>query len=394
MADVTKILKLITLNLYDKLAKRVSDKLNNIELTPGPQGPVGATGAKGETGDRGPQGYTFTPKVDANGNLSWSNNGGLSNPSAVNIKGPQGEKGNTGDTGPQGVTGAQGPIGSQGPRGRGAATKVVGTTQSGHTTADCDFLCDGTADNVEIQNAINALPSSGGKVILLEGTYNTTANITMSKSNVTVCGMGAATIIKRSQKYEPMISLHAANCKICDFVVDGNFDSFYTSGFPISVKIRASYCTVSDMEIKDGGQGIYFDGSASYTLISHNQITSCSGNAILAPSSSTPALIIGNYISAGVYGVESAVGASVIGNIFDSCNAGVHSKGGCNICGNTFLNMTKDCMRIEGSYSTINGNNCDTGITVTGSNNIIVGNNLHGQEITDSGSNNIKANNQ
>lgn len=42
---------------------------------------------KGETGPY------FTPAVDADGNLSWTNNGGLSNPNTVNIKGPQGPAG-------------------------------------------------------------------------------------------------------------------------------------------------------------------------------------------------------------------------------------------------------------------------------------------------------------
>ena len=40
---------------------------------------------------RGADGATFTPSVDTNGNLSWTNNGGLENPNTVNIKGTQGE---------------------------------------------------------------------------------------------------------------------------------------------------------------------------------------------------------------------------------------------------------------------------------------------------------------
>lgn len=41
-------------------------------------------------GDTGPY---FTPTVDVEGNLSWTNNGDLDNPPIVNIKGPQGEQG-------------------------------------------------------------------------------------------------------------------------------------------------------------------------------------------------------------------------------------------------------------------------------------------------------------
>ena len=41
-----------------------------------------------------PCGTTFTPTVDNNGNISWTNDGGLTNPNTVNIRGPQGPIGN------------------------------------------------------------------------------------------------------------------------------------------------------------------------------------------------------------------------------------------------------------------------------------------------------------
>lgn len=52
------------------------------------------TDLSGAQGIKGDNGTTFTPAVDTNGNLSWTNNGGLSNPPTVNIKG---QKGDTGD---------------------------------------------------------------------------------------------------------------------------------------------------------------------------------------------------------------------------------------------------------------------------------------------------------
>lgn len=48
----------------------------------------GSKGADGYRGAPGEQGVTFTPSVDADGNLSWSNDGGLPNPATVNIRGP------------------------------------------------------------------------------------------------------------------------------------------------------------------------------------------------------------------------------------------------------------------------------------------------------------------
>jgi hypothetical protein len=62
-------------------------------------GSKGSTGANGTNGKDGADGATFTPSVDAAGNLSWSNDKGLTNPPTVNIKGPKGDKGDAGEGG-------------------------------------------------------------------------------------------------------------------------------------------------------------------------------------------------------------------------------------------------------------------------------------------------------
>lgn len=57
------------------------------------RGPQGLQGVPGPQGVQGERGFHFTPSVDNNGNLSWSNDGGLTNPVTKNITGPQGERG-------------------------------------------------------------------------------------------------------------------------------------------------------------------------------------------------------------------------------------------------------------------------------------------------------------
>ena len=54
---------------------------------------------QGAKGDTGAAGTTFTPHVDVNGNLSWTNDGGLDNPTTQNIRGDTGAKGETGAAG-------------------------------------------------------------------------------------------------------------------------------------------------------------------------------------------------------------------------------------------------------------------------------------------------------
>lgn len=54
---------------------------------------------QGAAGDKGEDGAVFIPAVDANGNISWTNNGGLENPATRNIRGPAGPTGNKGEDG-------------------------------------------------------------------------------------------------------------------------------------------------------------------------------------------------------------------------------------------------------------------------------------------------------
>ena len=135
---------------------------------------TGGTGSGG-TGADGEDGATFTPYVDANGNLSWSNDKGLANPATVNIKGPQGDTGAVGEDGvsathswsgtiltitsasgtssadlkgDKGDTGPQGPQGDKGDKGD---TPVKGVN---YYTQD---------DKIEMVNAVlSALPTWTG----------------------------------------------------------------------------------------------------------------------------------------------------------------------------------------------------------------------------------------
>ena len=88
--------------------------LQGIQGEQGIQGVQGETGEKGDKGDTGPY---FIPSVDEQGNLSWSNNGQLENPTTVNIKGPKGDTGNQGAQGIQGETGETGLQGEKGDKG-------------------------------------------------------------------------------------------------------------------------------------------------------------------------------------------------------------------------------------------------------------------------------------
>lgn len=73
---------------------------------------------------------------------------------------------------------------------------VVGTSSAGWTAADCDYLCDGTDDQAEINAALAALPAGGGEVRLLDGTYHLSGAITAANGAVKLSGCGKSTILE------------------------------------------------------------------------------------------------------------------------------------------------------------------------------------------------------
>lgn len=74
------------------------------------------------------------------------------------------------------------------------ATLTVATSDS-LQPGNADYICDGVADNVQIQAAIDALSAVGGRVLLLEGTYALAADITLDGEGQVLEGQGNSTIL-------------------------------------------------------------------------------------------------------------------------------------------------------------------------------------------------------
>ena len=103
----------------------------------------------------GEDGATFTPSVDSKGNLSWSNNKGLTNPTTVNIKGGKGDKGE------QGIQGKQGEKGDTG-----VGVKSITSTNNtadGGTSVITVTLTDGSESTFNVKNGSKGSTGSQGK---------------------------------------------------------------------------------------------------------------------------------------------------------------------------------------------------------------------------------------
>ena len=75
--------------------------------------------------------------------------------------------------------------------------KVAASDANAKVIELADYVCDGTADDVQIQAAIDALPATGGKIVLSEGTFQVAAEIVLD-SNVTIEGQGDGTVVQLS----------------------------------------------------------------------------------------------------------------------------------------------------------------------------------------------------
>ncbi len=130
---------------------------------------------------------------------------------------------------------------------------VIGTKTSGHTEQDCDYLCNGVDDQVEINNALNALPSTGGEIQLLDGVYNITEQIKITRTYTTIRGNGKNTILKKTSNFTKnnggeMISLPSYGT-ISALVVDGNKNGLES---PAGGGIWAnSYSYITNIEVRN-----------------------------------------------------------------------------------------------------------------------------------------------
>ena len=80
---------------------------------------------------------------------------------------------------------------------RSATLIVAASDASAKSIAGADYTCDGVADDVQIQAAIDALPAGGGKVKLSEGVFNIVSLIDLT-SSCRLEGHGKSTILKPS----------------------------------------------------------------------------------------------------------------------------------------------------------------------------------------------------
>jgi len=143
----------------------------------------------------------------------------------------------------------------------------------------CDYVCDGTADQTEINTALAA--STGG-VMLSGGTFNVTAPITVQEPGQLLCGtgryqdrtadgigIGLGTRIKVATGFSgaAAVLVQSTSATVCldrvtlrDMTVDGNSIAGPVDG----VRFRAYQASISNLEVQDcTGEGLHIKGYTS-----------------------------------------------------------------------------------------------------------------------------------
>ena len=294
------------------------------------------------------------------------------------------------------------------PKGKKVARFVIGTFASGWTQNDVDYLCDGVDDQEEINQAVQAIPDSGGEIVILDGTYNITAPIFVNKSNVSIKGNGNATVLKRmwtSDSVEGVITLNSvSNCKIENLQIDGNRSTYISANNRGIYLSSSSNNTITGNTCNNNRYGIYLDYNSNNNTVTDN---TCNNNSDgISLSSSNNNTITGNTcnnsVYAGIYLTSSSSNNTITGNTCNNNSNGIYlisSSNNNTITGNTCNNNSNRGIYLSSSSNnTITGNTCIRGtgqpsdyttnqqtIRISGSdsnNNLISSNNCMGKDVT------------
>ena len=151
-----------------------------------------------------------------------------------------------------------------------------------------DYVCDGTDDDVEIQQAIDSLSSDGGTVKLKEGTYNISSTIEVD-DNIVFEGSGWGTILKLADGADCDVIENSdqtngnSNIAIRDLKIDGN-KANQTAGNDLNGIdfIKTTDFLINNVWIKDIGTSDVADVGIGFSFSTdciNGRITNCISEA-------------------------------------------------------------------------------------------------------------------
>ena len=148
--------------------------------------------------------------------------------------------------------------------------------------SNADYICDGVADNIQIQAAIDAVNAAGGGTVYVKpGTYDINVQLT-SKSNVSIIGSGEGVTVLMANTgiafgYVIRNTVTIENFNISNLTIDCNNTS-HGSGFQL---YYATNCVTQNITFKNGATSGWLmklgvtNGASDAVLNFNNKIIDC-----------------------------------------------------------------------------------------------------------------------
>ncbi len=258
----------------------------------------------------------------------------------------------------------------------------------------CDYVCDGVDDQIEINQAIDSLPDSGGEIHLSRGIFNITAGITINK-RIKLVGEGKGITLDRNsvnnggttllseltggsiiiiQKSDTLSDIKGIT--LSDFQIVGagiNVENNFCNGINVTTytdcvtleRLAICHCfcglfvdqdaTVDDISVTNcdfqrDTTGIFINGQGWQTRIENNIFWDMSGRQ------TTSGIVLSagkNIVNGNYFGVSSLVFQGRI-------NAWIFAKNAVSLLcnGNSFSRCSSSPIRFEagGQFASISGN--------------------------------------
>ena len=154
---------------------------------------------------------------------------------------------------------------------------------------------DGTLEHPyrHIQDALDALPYTGGKVLVEEGNYS--ENLIIKTSNTDLIGNSDNVKVIGSLGDVIIINNDLADVSIENFILKSDYKNHKTAG--IYVGIKCANIVISDNKISDCMYGIWIDRKSTGATISTNEIYNIDYFGVYVQMESDNNLIRENHIS-------------------------------------------------------------------------------------------------
>lgn len=184
--------------------------------------------------------------------------------------------------------------------GSGESTKIIAASDTVLGARTVDYQCDGTADEVQINQAIADLAPNGGRILLLEGTYTLANPITTTSGRINKSinfeGMGVATKLVGAAGKAILHIGHPDGVSQDDWHVSNIFFSGGSIG--IETSIDASHIITNCRFNSQTSHGISMN-DASTSLIFGNYFSGCAVSGITYVNNVGNVVVLNEFYSGG-----------------------------------------------------------------------------------------------